>query len=44
MFLLPWSLAVSKLNLLGFWAMVDFIIELGICFIYIFFIKVLDFR
>lgn len=42
MFLLPWSLTVSKLNLLGFWAMIDFIIELGIGFIYVWYIGGLD--
>ena len=42
MFLLPWSVSISKLNLLGFWSMVDFIIELGIGFIYIWYIGALD--
>ena len=42
MFLLPWSLSVSQLNLLGFWSMIDFIIELGIGFIYIWFIGALE--
>ena len=35
MFLLPWCVSVSKLNLLGFWSMVDFVIELGIGYVYI---------
>lgn len=34
MFLLPWSITISQLNLLGFWAMIDFLLELGIGFIY----------
>mgnify|MGYP001801578732 CR=1 FL=1 len=42
MFLIPWSITVSKLNLLGFWSMIDFIIELGIGFIYIWYIGGLD--
>ena len=42
MFLLPWSLAISKLNLLGFWAMVDFIIELGVGFVYVLYMNALD--
>ena len=42
MFLLPWSISVSQLNLLGFWSMIDFIIELGIGFIYIWFIGALE--
>jgi len=42
MYLIPWSITVSKLNLLGFWSMIDFIIELGIGFIYIWYIGGLD--
>jgi NADH-quinone oxidoreductase subunit A len=33
-FLAPWCLSISQLNLLGFWSMVEFLIELGIGFIY----------
>lgn len=42
MFLLPWSISVSELNLLGFWAMIDFIIELGVGFVYIWYIGALE--
>lgn len=42
MYLIPWSVTISKLNLLGFWSMIDFIIELGIGFIYVWFIGGLD--
>ena len=42
MFLLPWCVSVSQLNLLGFWSMIDFIIELGIGFIYIWYIGALE--
>jgi len=42
MFLLPWSISLSKFNLLGFWSMIDFIIELVIGFIYIWFIGALE--
>ena len=42
MYLIPWSITVSKLNLLGFWSMIDFIIELGIGFIYIWYVGSLD--
>ena len=42
MFLLPWSVTLSQLNLLGFWSMVDFIIELGIGLIYVWYIGALD--
>lgn len=34
MFLLPWSITIAQLNLLGFWAMIDFLLELGVGFIY----------
>ena len=33
-FLAPWCLSISQLNLLGFWSMVEFLVELGIGFIY----------
>ena len=34
-FMLPWCLSLSKLDLLGFWSMVEFLAELGIGFIYV---------
>lgn len=34
-FLLPWSITLSQLNILGFWSMIDFLLELGIGFIYV---------
>jgi NADH-quinone oxidoreductase subunit A len=42
MFLLPWSISLSQLNILGFWSMIDFIIELGIGFVYIWYIGALE--
>ena len=33
-FLFPWSITLSQLNLLGFWSVIDFLLELGIGFIY----------
>lgn len=33
-FLAPWCLSISQQNLLGFWSMVEFLLELGIGFIY----------
>ena len=42
MFLLPWSISLSQLNLLGFWSMIDFVIELGIGFVYIWYIGALE--
>jgi NADH-quinone oxidoreductase subunit A len=34
MFLFPWSISLNHITSLGFWSMVDFIIELGVGFIY----------
>lgn len=42
MFLLPWSISLSKLNILGFWSMLDFLIELGVGFVYIWYIGALE--
>lgn len=42
MYLFPWTLSVANLNVLGFWSMVDFIIELAVGFVYIWFISALD--
>nr|YP_010377282.1 NADH dehydrogenase subunit 3 [Odontella aurita]QYB22931.1 NADH dehydrogenase subunit 3 [Odontella aurita] len=42
MFLLPWSVSLSQLNALGYWSMIDFIIELGIGFAYIWYLGVLE--
>ena len=42
MFLLPWSVSISQLDVLGFWSMIDFIIELGVGFIYIWYIGALE--
>jgi len=38
MFLFPWSVSLSSINSIGFCAMVDFIIELGIGFAYVWFV------
>jgi NADH-quinone oxidoreductase subunit A len=42
MFLIPWCVSVAKLNLLGFWSMIDFLIELGLGFFYVWYVKALD--
>jgi NADH-quinone oxidoreductase subunit A len=42
MFLIPWSVSISKLDLLGFWSMIDFLFELGIGFFYVWYVKALD--
>jgi NADH-quinone oxidoreductase subunit A len=33
-FLLPWCISISQINILGFWSMIEFVLELGISFIY----------
>lgn len=42
MFLLPWSVSLSQLNLLGFWSMIDFVFELGVGFLYIWYVGALE--
>jgi len=42
MFLIPWCGSISKLDLLGFWSMIDFLIELGIGFFYVWYVRALD--
>lgn len=42
MYLFPWSVSLSKINILGFWSMVDFIIELSVGLIYVWYIGALE--
>ena len=42
LFLIPWSISVSKLSFLGFWSMIDFLFELGIGFFYVWYVNALD--
>lgn len=42
MFLIPWCVSLAKLDMLGFWAMIDFLIELGIGFFYVWYVGALD--
>jgi NADH-quinone oxidoreductase subunit A len=35
LFVLPWCVSVSKIALLEFWSMIDFLFELGVGFFYI---------
>ena len=44
MFLIPWSVSISKLDLLGFWSMIDFLFELGVGFFYVWYVKALDWK
>ena len=34
-FMLPWCISLSQLNLLGFWTMIEFLIELSVGFLYV---------
>jgi len=42
MYLFSWSISLSSLDLIGFWSMIDFIIELGVGFLYVVFMGALD--
>ena len=42
MFLIPWCVSLSKLDLLGFWSMVDFLFELGVGFFYVWYVGALE--
>jgi NADH-quinone oxidoreductase subunit A len=42
MFLIPWCVSVAKLDILGYWSMIDFLIELGVGFFYVWYVKALD--
>lgn len=41
-FLFPWSLSLGNLDIIGFWSMIDFIFELGIGFLYVWYMNVLE--
>ena len=41
MFLMPWSISLAKLDLLGFWSMIEFLFELGIGFFYAWYVNAL---
>lgn len=42
MFLIPWCISLAKLDLLGFWSMIDFLFELGVGFFYVWYVRALD--
>ena len=42
MFLFPWCVTLAQLNLLGFWSMIDFVLELGVAFIYVWTMRALE--
>ena len=41
-YLYPWCVSISQLNITGFWSMIDFVIELGIGFAYIWIVGALN--
>jgi NADH-quinone oxidoreductase subunit A len=42
MFLFPWCICISKIDLLGYWSIIDFLFELGIGFFYAWYVRALD--
>lgn len=42
MFLYPWCISLSQLSITGFWSMIDFVLELGVGFIYVWLIGALN--
>lgn len=44
LFLLPWCVTVGKSTLLSYWAVVDFIFELGVGFFYVWYTNCLDWK
>jgi len=41
-FLVPWCTLISKLDLLSFWSMIDFVLELSVGFFYIWYVQALQ--
>jgi len=44
MFLTPWCVSISKLDLLGFWSIIDFLLELCVGFFYVWYVKALNWQ
>ena len=42
LFLIPWCVSISKLTLLGFWSMIDFLFELSVGFFYVWYVNALN--
>lgn len=42
MFLIPWTNVLAQLDLIGFWAMIDFMFELGVGYVYIYCVGALN--
>ena len=41
-FLFPWSISISLIDVVGFWVFIDFVLELGIGFIYLWYVNALN--
>lgn len=44
LFIIPWAASITKLNLLGLWVMVDFMLELSLGFFYIWYNNCLNWK
>ena len=42
MFLVPWTNVLSQVDIVGFWSMIDFMFELSIGYVYIYFVGALN--
>ena len=42
MFLVPWTNVLSQVDIVGFWSMIDFMFELSIGYVYVYFIGALN--
>lgn len=42
LFIIPWIISLSKLNLISFWVMIDFLLELSLGFFYIWYTNCLN--
>lgn len=42
MFLIPWTNVLAQLDIVGFWSMIDFMFELGIGYLYIYYVGALN--
>ena len=41
-FIMPWCISIGNLDSLGFWSMIDFILELSVGYFYIWYSRALD--
>jgi NADH-quinone oxidoreductase subunit A len=41
-YLYPWCVSISQLSITGFWSMVDFVLELGVGFVYVWIVGALN--